>query len=144
MTEASKPPILKPPFTADSTPLFPASLADELEEIIPTMGAQGPTPLTSEKPIRVEEQYEVNERRALATNNTTPVYYDVITTEPKEILLVADGADHFVDFNDQISSDSPKIFSGGSLTITSKGVIRIWAQTVSAPSSVLRILVFKR
>lgn len=131
------------PFQQEKPPISSESIADELEEIIPTMGAQGPIPLTSEKPIRVEEQYEVNERYALTTGQT-PVYYDVNTTEPKQILLIADGADHYVDFNQQISSDSPKVFSDGSLTITSKGVIRIWAQTVSAASSTLRILVFKR
>jgi hypothetical protein len=144
MSIYSKPPTPEPPFTREGTPLFPSCIADELEEIIPTMGAQGPNPLTSPIPIRVEEQYEINERRAITTNNTAPVHYDVITTEPKTILVVADGADHYVDFNQQISSDSPKIFNGGSLSITSKGVTRIWAQTVSASSSTLRILVFKR
>jgi len=143
MSVTSKTPGKKAPFTQDTTLLFSSALAEELEENIPTMGAQGPQPNTSEKPIRVEEQYEVNERKALATT-TTPYYYDVITTGPKEILLVADGADHYVDFNDQITSDSPKIFNGGSLSITSKGVTRIWVQTVSASSSTLRVLVFKR
>ena len=108
------------------------------------MGAQGPKDYTpGPTPIRVEEQYEVNERYALATT-TTPAYYDVKTTEPKEILLVADGADHYVDFNQQISADSPKIFSNTALTIKTRGTIRIWAQTVSASSGTLRILVFKR
>jgi len=133
------------PFQPQPTPFLPESTVETLEENIATMGAQGPKDYTpGPTPVRVEEQYEVNERYALATNNTTPVYYDVKTTESKEILLVADGADHYVDFNMQISSDSPKIFNGGSLSITSKGVIRIWAQTVSAATSTLRILVFKR
>ena len=133
------------PFQPQSTPFLAESTVKTLEENIDKMGAQGPKDYTpGPTPIRVEEQYEVNERKALTTNNTTPVYYDVITTDSKEILLVADGADHYVDFNDQISSDSPKIFNGGSLSITSKGVIRIWAQTVSAANSTIRILVLKR
>jgi hypothetical protein len=131
------------PFQPEPIPFSLSSIADQLQEIIPTMGAQGPTPLTSEKPIRVEEQYEVNERYALPTS-LTPSYYDVKTTEPKTILLVADGADQYVDFNQQISTDSPKIFNGGSLSTTSKGVVRIWAQTVTAAASTLRILVLKR
>ena len=132
------------PFQPQQTPFLPDSIVEDLEENIATMGAQGPKDYTpGPTPIRVEEQYEVNERYALATS-TTPAYYDIKTTEPKEILLVADGADHYVDFNMQITSDSPKIFNGGSLSITSKGVIRIWAQTVTAANSTLRILVFKR
>lgn len=131
------------PFQQEQTPFSLESTAELLEEIIPTMGAQEPNPLTSEKPIRVEEQYEVNERYAMATA-TTPDFYDIKTTGPKQILLIADGADHYVDFNQQISGDSPKIFNGGSLTTTAKGVTRIWASTVSASSSTLRILVFKR
>ena len=50
------------------------------------MGAQGPKDYTPGPDPSVEEQYEVNERYALATNSTTPTYYDVKTTEPKSCL----------------------------------------------------------
>jgi len=131
------------PFQKEQPPFSLESRADELDEIIPAMGIQEPVPLTSEKPIRVEEQYEVTERQALATTPTAD-FYDLVTTDAKEILLIADGADHFVDFNQQPTANSPKIFSGGSLAIPGKGISRIWAQTVTAANSTLRILVFKR
>jgi hypothetical protein len=132
------------PFQQDQNPTTPYVRVDDLEENIQTMGAQGPQDYTGQPtPIRVEEQYEINERHAMSTS-TTPTYYDIVTTGPKEILVVADGADHYVDFNQQISSDSPKVFNGGSISITSKGVTRVWAQTVSAANSTLRITVFKR
>jgi hypothetical protein len=98
----------------------------------------GPTP------VRIEEVFEVQERHALITNKTTMVYWDLQTNEPKQILVQADGADHFVDFNRQITTDSPKVFSGTNLTVKTRGTIRIWAKTVSADTGVLRILVFKR
>jgi hypothetical protein len=142
MSVYSKPPKQRDPFSADTTPLFPASLADELEEIIPTMGAQVPNSLTSPEPIRVEEQNEVNERHAMPTS-TTQTYYDLVTSNPKEILLIAEGADTLVDVNQQVTSDSPKIFANGNLTLPGKRVQRIWAQTV-AGTGTLRILVFQR
>ena len=132
------------PFQPQSTPFLLESIVETLEENIDKMGAQGPKDYTpGPTPVRVEEQYEINERHAIATSQTA-TYYDVVTAGPKEILVVADGADHYVDFNMQITSDSPKVFNGGSLSITSKGVMRIWVVTVSASSSTLRILVFKR
>ena len=138
----SKPPLPKPPFSREGTPFLCESTVEELEEIIPTMGAQGPNPLTSPIPVRVEEQNEVNERRALATS-TTPIYYDLITTDPKNILLLAETQDHLVDFNQQITSDSPKIFASGNLSVPGKGITRIWVQAVTGTGT-LRILVFKR
>jgi hypothetical protein len=142
MSIYSKPPLPQDPFTREGIPLFPSNLADELEEIIPTMGAQGPNPLTSPIPVRVEEQNEVNERHAIPTT-TTPTYYDLVTTDPKDILLLAESQDHLVDFNQQITTDSPKIFASGNLKVPGKGITRIWAQTVTSTGT-LRILVFKR
>lgn len=105
------------------------------------MGAQ-PSSRIPEKVVKVEEQYEVAERRAIATS-TTPVYYDIITVDPKQILLIAEGDDHLVDFNQAITADSPKIFASGTLSITAKGAVRIYAQTITTTGT-LRILVMKR
>jgi len=134
------------PFQPQHTPFLPDSVVEELEDNIWKMGnmskpkdyTDGPTP------VRIEEVYDVQERYSLTTNKTTPVYWDLQTNDPKEITVQADGADHYVDFNQQITSDSPKVFSNTSLTIKTRGTIRIWAQTVSASSGTLRILVFKR
>jgi autotransporter translocation and assembly factor TamB len=133
------------PFQPQQTPFLPESIVEDLEENIWKMGnmskpkdyTDGPTP------VRVEELYDVQERHALTTNKTTPVYWDLQTNEPKKIILQADGADHYVDFNQQITTDSQKIFSNTSLTIKTRGTIRIWAKTVSADTGTLRILVFK-
>jgi hypothetical protein len=134
------------PFQPQQTPFLPESIVEELEDNIWKMGnlskpqdyTDGPTP------VRIEEVYDVQERHALATNKTTPVYWDLQTNEPKEIRLQADGADHYVDFNRQITSDSPKVFSNTNIIVKTRGTIRIWAKTVSADTGTLRILVFKR
>ena len=134
------------PFQPQQTPFLPESTVEELEDNVWKMGNMSkPQDYTDgPNPVRVEEVYEVQERYAMATNKTTPVYWDLQTNNPKEIILQADGADHFVDFNQQITTDSPKVFSGQSLTVKTRGTIRIWAQTVSASTGTLRILVFKR
>ena len=129
-------------FPPNSSPPFSPERAAELSEVIPVMGNEEPIPYTSEKPIRVEEQYELNERKALAIT-TTPIYYDILTEGPKRILAVADGADMYIEFNRQIDGDSQKIFNGSSLSITSKGITRIWAQAVIGTGT-LRLTIFKR
>jgi hypothetical protein len=142
MAEISKPQPQQPPFTPEPTLFSTSSMADELEENIPTMGAQGPNPNISEKPVRVEQEFEYSERRSFPTT-TTPAYYDVQTTNPKIIRIIAEGDDHLVDFNDQISTDSPKIFKSTYQDFTAKGVTRIWFQA-NATSGTIRILVFKQ
>jgi len=133
------------PFQPPPTPFLPESIVEDLEGNIWKMGnmskpkdyTDGPTP------VRIEEVFEVQERHALATNKTTPVYWDLQTNHPIQITVQADGADHYVDFNRQITTDSPKVFSNRSLTVKTRGTIRIWAKTVSADTGTLRILVFK-
>jgi hypothetical protein len=64
------------PFQPQQTPFLPESIVEELEDNIWKMGnlskpqdyTDGPTP------VRIEEVYDVQERHALATNKTTPVY----------------------------------------------------------------------
>ena len=132
------------PFTPEREPLLSPLVIGTLEENISKMGAQGPRDRTGgQTPVRVEEQYELDERRALSFTNTAPSYYDLITSEPKQVLLIADGADVYFDLNRQISSDSPKIFNGGSFTATARNTTRIWFQGVST-SGTLRLVVFKR
>ena len=129
------------PFEPEPLPEITPTMADYLESVTPGMGAT-PPPAIPIEPVAVEEQYQVSERRALSTS-TTPIYYDILTPGPKQILLIAETNDHLVDFNQQITADSPKIFASGSLSFTAKGLTRIWAQTVTATGT-LRILVFKR
>ena len=140
-TETVVKPQVKEPFKPEPPPIFSRHVADELDSLIPKMGAE-PSSRIPVKPIAVEEQYEVAERRAIATT-TTETYYDIITPEPKQILLIAETVDHYVDFNRHITSDSPKIFASGTLSITAKGAVRIYVQAVSATGT-LRILVMKR
>ena len=136
------------PFQPQSTPFLPESTVVFLEDSIWKMGANS-TPRDDTDgvtPVRVEEQYEVHERHALPfiyTVPPTPSYWDLQTNDPKKVLLIADGADVFVDFNRQISSDSPKIFSGESLIINAKRTTRIWASGVYQDGT-LRMLIFKR
>ena len=134
------------PLQPQTTPFLPSSMVEELEDNIWKMGNMNkPQDYTDgATPVRIEEVYQVQERYAMPTNKTTPVYWDLQTNNPVEIQLQADGADHFVDFNQQITSDSPKVFSGTTLIYKTRGTIRIWAQTVSASTGTLRILVFKR
>jgi hypothetical protein len=139
-TEQVQKPV-KAPFIPERIPIFDKTIADFLTEVIPGMGATPPPPVTA-IPVAVEEQYEVAERKAVSTS-TTPVYYDVLTVDPKQILLIAETQDHFVEFNSQISADSPKIFASGSMSLTAKGITRIWMQAVTGTGTI-RILVFKR
>lgn len=140
-TETVVKPQVKEPFKPEPSPIFSRRVADELDSMIPSMGAE-PSSRIVVKPIAVEEQYEVAERRALSTT-TTESYYDIITPEPKQILLIAETVDHFVDFNRHITADSPKVFASGTLSITAKGAVRIYTLTVGA-TGILRILVMKR
>jgi hypothetical protein len=133
------------PFQPERTLFLPSSEIAQLEENIWKMGPDAnPKDYTDgPKPVRVEEQYEIHERHAMAFTNTAPTYWDIVTVDPKQYLLIADGADLYFDLNSQISSDSPKIFSGGSFTGTAKGTTRVWVQGVSTTGT-LRIVVFKR
>ena len=136
------------PFQPENLPFLPEDTVGILEENIWKMGANS-TPRDDTDgvtPVRVEEQYEVHERHAMPFTYTvpaTPNYWDLQTNDPKKVLLIADGADVFVDFNRQISSDSPKIFNGDNLTITAKRTTRIWAEGVSG-NGTLRMVIFKR
>ena len=135
------------PFQPQTTPFLQESAVEELEENVWKMGNMSkPQDYTGGvKPVRVEELYVVQERKALATNNSTPVYWDIQTNSPIQIQLQADGADHYVDFDQQIdTANSPKIFSGNTLIYKTRTTTRIWAQAVSASSGTLRILIFKQ
>jgi hypothetical protein len=133
------------PFQPERIKTLDPGVISELEDSIWKMGP-GSVPkdyTDGPKPVRVEEQYEIHERHALPFTNTAPSYWDIVTVEPKQYLLIADGADVFFDLNRQISTDSPKNFNGGSFTGTAKGTSRIWVQGVTS-SGTLRIVVFKR
>jgi hypothetical protein len=126
---------LPPALFKQKTPIFPSSLAELLNDTPPTIAPPPP-------PTPVEEQYEYTERRAFATT-TTPAYYDLQTQDPKELLVIAETVDHFVEFNRQIDADSPKIFASGSLSLTAKGITRVWYQAANLVGTIY-ILVFKR
>ena len=120
--------------------------ADLLDEVIPPMGAPGPqnrpgAPIIRD-PVAVEEQYAPAERRTFPTT-TTPAYYDIVTQNPKIILIIAKTVDHFVDFNQQITSDSPTVFASATMTITSRNVTRIWYQAVTG-TGIIQFLIFSR
>ncbi len=128
------------PFEPEPVLLHRDQTAQELQEIIPGPIA-APFPTLAEAPQRVEEQYEVAERFAMSTS-TTEKHYDINTRAPKQILLIAETVDHLIDWNRPIDSNSPKIFSSGSLSQTGKGVRRIYAKTTSGTGT-LYIVVFK-
>jgi hypothetical protein len=139
-TRARIEPPVKEPFKPESPELLSQELAKIADGMIPSMGAE-PASLIKPKPTLVEEQYQPSERRALDTS-TTETHYDLLTPDPKQILLIAETQDHFVDFNRSITDDSPKIFASGSLSMTGKGIVRIYTKTVTGTGT-LRILVFK-
>jgi 6-phosphogluconolactonase (cycloisomerase 2 family) len=93
-------------------------------------------------PISVEEQYEPAEAKTLATS-TTETHYDIVTPDPKAILLMALDQDHIVEFNRPTDTDSTPIKADGSLTITGKGIRQIYAKTVTGTGR-LHIRVWKR
>jgi hypothetical protein len=134
------------PFQPERIHTLDPAAVPELEKNIWVMGNNDkPVDYTDGvKPLRVEEEFVWHERHALATNNATPTYWDVQTNEPRVILVTADGDDIFIDFNRQISTDSPKVFNKSSLSTTARGLTRIWAQNVTVASAVLRIVVLKR
>ena len=90
--------------------------------------------------LSVEEQYEPVERKTLSTT-TAETSYELQTEEPKAILIMAYDADHYVEFNQSVDGDSTIIKADGSLTITGKGVQKIYTKTVSGSGS-LHIRVF--
>ncbi len=117
------------PFVPSPQPLLSSEQAHDLEEVIPQPWPL-PPPRIPPKPTLVEEQYAPAERMVLATS-TTEVFYEIKTAEPKQILLIAETNDHLVEFNRSVDDLSTKIFAGGSLAMTGKGVRRIYAKTVT-------------
>ena len=90
---------------------------------------------------KVEEQYKLNERKAL-TVDTSGASYSITTSNPKLLILIVDGDDMYVD-TQPISADSPKIKDGGSLSLTLGGEqITVYAKAVNT-SGTLYILVFR-
>lgn len=90
---------------------------------------------------KVEEQYELVERKALAVT-TGGQNYPITTSEPKVVTLIVDGCDMQLD-NQAITADSPKLTDGVSLSMTLKGeATTIYAKAVS-DSGTLYIMVFK-
>lgn len=90
---------------------------------------------------RVEEQYQLRERKALAVD-TSGQKYEVTTAKPKVVTLIVDGADMQVD-TAAIGADSPKFIDGSSLSMTLKGAITtIYAKAVSG-SGTLYIMVYR-
>jgi len=135
-----EPPQILPPFTRPAEPLSDPKHVAVLETLLPAPVAV-PFPTPAPPPTRVEEQYEPSERKSISTS-TTDIYYDIITANPKQILIIAETQDHLVDFNQPTTTDSPKVFSSGSLSMTGKGIRRIYAKTTTGTGT-LRILVFK-
>ena len=91
--------------------------------------------------VSVEEQYQLQERKALSVD-TGGQSYAIVTSEPKVVTLIADGADMQVDIQ-AISADSPKLVDGASLSFTLKGAATtIYAKAVTG-SGTLYIMVFK-
>lgn len=117
------------PFQLERPELETAKTAEELIDIIPRMGAE-PAPPRKPKPVEVEEQYEPSERAVLSTT-TTDQTYRIQTSNPKQILLIAETQDHFVEFNIPTDASSTKIFAKGSLSMTGKGITEIHAKTVT-------------
>jgi len=117
------------PFQGERPERLSSQEADYLVAIIPRMGAE-PAPARKPKPVEVEEQYEPSERAVLNTT-TTDQTYKLQTNNPKQILLIAETQDHYVEFNVPTDGSSTKIFAKGSLSMTGKGVTEIHAKTVT-------------
>jgi len=99
-------------------------------------------PPTSEFPskMRVEEQYELKERKKL-TVDTTGTSYTTTTTNPALAIIIVDGDDVQLDTS-TISDDSPVIKDGGSLSITlGRKQTTFYAKAVNTSANVY-ILIF--
>ena len=128
------------PFEPEPIPRFTEKQATELDALIPPMKVVPPPRIPIVKPTPVEEQYEPTERFVMSTT-TTEKSYDLVTADPKQILLIAEDQDHIVEFNRATDDHSTKIFAKGSLAITGKGVRQIRAKTTTG-SGKLYIRVF--
>jgi len=125
-----KPPT-REPFKPEAPDLFSRKTAEELTAIIPTMGAEIPIPVPGKPPpLQVEEQYEPSERAALAST-TSDQTYRIQTSDPKQILLIAETQDHIVEFNRVTDADSTKLFAKSSFAMTGKGVTEIHYKTTT-------------
>ena len=139
-TKAVVTPPITEPFRPETPDLFSSQIANQLQKIIPPMGALLP-PAVTVKPLAVEEQYEPSERAALAST-TTDQTYKIATRDPKQILIIAETQDHFIEFNRVTDGDSTKIFAKGSLAMTGKGITEIHYKTSTA-TGVLYLRVWK-
>jgi len=117
------------PFEPSPEPLFSQQEAHDLEEVMP-LPFPAPPPRIPPTPTIVEEQYAPTERMVLSTS-TTEAFYDIKTANPKQILLIAETQDHYVEFDRSVDDLSTKIFASGSLAMTGKGVRRIYTKTAS-------------
>ncbi len=127
------------PFQPEPTPIAPRQVEADLALIMPPRPVP---PLRPPEPMMVEEQYEPSERFTLSTS-TTENYYEIATPQPKAILLMAYDNDHIVEFNRPTDDNSTIIRADGSLTLTGKGVRRIYAKTLTGTGR-LHIRVWKR
>ena len=118
------------PFEPEPVPRFTEKEATELDALVPSMKAIPPPHIPIVKPTPVEEQYEPTERFVMSTT-TTEKSYDIVTAEPKQILFIAEGEDHIIEFNRATDEYSTKIFAKGSLAMTGKGVRQIRAKTTT-------------
>jgi len=89
----------------------------------------------------VEEQYELAESTLLDTS-TEVSEYEIKTLAPKQILVIAYDADHYVGVS-ETDMETRIIRADGSLTITGKGISKIYTKTVSGTGR-LHISVWKR
>lgn len=127
------------PFEPEPTPIQTLQEEAELSKIFPPPPKP---PIRPPEPTPVEEQYEPSERITLATT-TTEQYYDIATPEPKAILIMAYDQDHYVEFNRPTDDNSTLIKADGSLTLTGKGIRRIYTKTALGTGR-LHIRVWKR
>jgi len=127
------------PFEPEPIPILSQHEEALLSQVYPPRPVP---PLRPPEPTPVEEQYEPAERVTLSTS-TTEVFYDIITPEPKAILIMAYDADHYVEFNRPTDDNSTILKADGSLTITGKGIRRIYTKTTTGTGR-LHIRVWKR
>jgi len=127
------------PFEPEKIPILSKKAEAELSQIYPPPAVP---PLRPPEPTPVEEQYEPAERVTLSTS-TTETHYDIITPEPKAILIMAYDNDHYVEFNRPTDDNSTILKADGSLTITGKGIHTIYTKTTTGTGR-LHIRVWKR